>query len=458
MTTFSNKSITKAFKEMNQRIDDLWCFIKECCAKIPVNIGNGVGLFKRLYKDKWEFKSIIAGNNVTITEQDNTITINASSSLFDCDDVKDCLGIISDGDPTKFLNEQGDWETISLTGSSNRVPYFDNNGDIKTNANFVYNETSNIFNAALPITGGFYQLSSGASKIGAGDISSPDAYFQATPSSISWGIPSLSADTFLLPYNDGNSGDVLTTDGLGNLTFQTPSSSGGTVTSVAALTLGTTGTDLSSTVANSTTTPVITLNVPTASSANRGVLSSTDWSTFNNKQDSLGFTPENVTNKSDSYTASSSTTYATTKAVVDGLATKFYPVIFLSNQFDPANGTNYFFGGISNLFPPSTTNTDQDFKIGYTATIVGCVIQAHGNSIQGTSENVTLSLRNNTTNTTTVIGTFKTNATSTTTVSTVITDTNIAVSATDDICLQINGTWATRPQSLRLTGQLNVLI
>ena len=59
---------------------------------------------------------------------------------------------------------------------------------------------------------------------------------------------------------------------------------GGTVTSVAALTLGTTGTDLSSSVANGTTTPVITLNVPTASAANRGALSSTDWSTFNNKQ------------------------------------------------------------------------------------------------------------------------------------------------------------------------------
>jgi hypothetical protein len=57
----------------------------------------------------------------------------------------------------------------------------------------------------------------------------------------------------------------------------------GTVTSVAALTLGTTGTDLSSTVANGTTTPVITLNVPTASAANRGALSAADWTTFNNK-------------------------------------------------------------------------------------------------------------------------------------------------------------------------------
>ena len=61
----------------------------------------------------------------------------------------------------------------------------------------------------------------------------------------------------------------------------------GTVTSVAALTLGTTGTDVSSTVATGTTTPVITLNIPTASATNRGALSSTDWSTFNGKQAAL---------------------------------------------------------------------------------------------------------------------------------------------------------------------------
>ena len=63
--------------------------------------------------------------------------------------------------------------------------------------------------------------------------------------------------------------------------------SGGTVTSVtsvAELTLGTTGTDITSPVATGTTTPVITLNVPTASAANRGALSAADWTTFNGKQ------------------------------------------------------------------------------------------------------------------------------------------------------------------------------
>ena len=70
----------------------------------------------------------------------------------------------------------------------------------------------------------------------------------------------------------------------------TAPSSGGTVTSVAALTLGTTGTNLSSTVANGTTTPVITLNVPDASATNRGALTAANWTTFNNKQAALTLT------------------------------------------------------------------------------------------------------------------------------------------------------------------------
>jgi hypothetical protein len=75
-----------------------------------------------------------------------------------------------------------------------------------------------------------------------------------------------------------------------NFTITSNDSTTGTVTSVAALTLGTTGTDLSSTVANSTTTPVITLQVPTASATNRGALSSTDWSTFNGKANAFTYT------------------------------------------------------------------------------------------------------------------------------------------------------------------------
>jgi hypothetical protein len=76
------------------------------------------------------------------------------------------------------------------------------------------------------------------------------------------------------------------------ITWSTPglfTFSSGTVTNVSALTLSTAGTDVSSTVANPTTTPVITLNLPTASASNRGLLSAADWATFNAKQPAGGY-------------------------------------------------------------------------------------------------------------------------------------------------------------------------
>jgi hypothetical protein len=90
----------------------------------------------------------------------------------------------------------------------------------------------------------------------------------------------------LLPSYTGNANKRLTVNA-GATDVEWIADGGGTVTSVAALTLGTTGTDLTSTVATGTTTPVITLQVPTASASNRGALSSTDWSTFNGKQAAL---------------------------------------------------------------------------------------------------------------------------------------------------------------------------
>ena len=87
-------------------------------------------------------------------------------------------------------------------------------------------------------------------------------------------------------------------------TFNNKTTNTGTVTSVAAITLGTTGTNLSSSVANGSTAAVITLNVPTASATNRGALSSTDWTTFNNKTTNTGTTTasnvQTFTNKSGS--------------------------------------------------------------------------------------------------------------------------------------------------------------
>jgi hypothetical protein len=127
-----------------------------------------------------------------------------------------------------------------------------------------------------------------------GDVDSNSYYLASNPSAFIT-LTSLS-NVAPIQYNN-TTGAISITQASGSTngflsstdwnTFNNKTSNVGTVTSVAALTLGTTGTDLSSSVANSTTTPVITLNVPTASAANRGALSAADWTTFNNKQNAL---------------------------------------------------------------------------------------------------------------------------------------------------------------------------
>ena len=113
-----------------------------------------------------------------------------------------------------------------------------------------------------------------------------DGIFYNTTTSL-WEKKSIAT---VLGYTPANAARSLIINGTAYDLTADRSWSVGTVTSVAALTLGTTGTDVSSSVATGTTTPVITLNIPTASATNRGALSATDWSTFNNKQTALSGT------------------------------------------------------------------------------------------------------------------------------------------------------------------------
>lgn len=58
---------------------------------------------------------------------------------------------------------------------------------------------------------------------------------------------------------------------------------------------------------------------------------------LDDKQDVIAYTPENSANKSDSYTINSSTTYASTKALVDGLATKLDKGTYIGTAQDLKN-------------------------------------------------------------------------------------------------------------------------
>ena len=189
----------------------------------------------------------------------------------------------------------------------------------------------------------------------------------------------------------------------------------GTVTSVAALTLGTTGTDLSSTVATGTTTPVITLNVPTASATNRGALSAADWTTFNSKAPGTTFTSTYVPygqgtttlNQSSSLTfdGTSLTTVnavATAGLYAKGALTSTYTDGIVADyvtgngriSVGAADGITFYNGGVANtaLFTIPSTGNAVFNTTGAVTLPVGSTVQ------QPASPTVGMLRYNNTTN------------------------------------------------------------
>jgi hypothetical protein len=217
---------------------------------------SGVSTSGYLSSADWTTFNGKASNSFT------TIAVATQSSIV-ADSATDTLTIVAGTGVTITTDATTDTLTISATGSGGTVTSVD------------LTAGTGITVSGGPIT------TSGSITVTNNDRGSSQNIFKnfavAGQSTI---VADTNNDTLTIV---AGSGVTLTTNDTTDTLTISASGSGGTVTDVSALTLGTTGTDLSSTVVNGTTTPVITLQVPTASATNRGALSSADWTTFNGK-------------------------------------------------------------------------------------------------------------------------------------------------------------------------------
>jgi hypothetical protein len=142
-----------------------------------------------------------------------------------------------------------------------------------------------------------------------------------------------------------------------NKTFPTLTS--GTVTSVA-VAAGTTGSDINISGSPITTSGTITINIPTASSTNRGALSSTDWTTFNQKS---GVFMHRIA----------------------------------PTAFNPLDATNYYAGDLSASLDWGTTAAARRHYVAASFELIAASIMVRVAGTIGTGESGTLAIRKNNT-------------------------------------------------------------
>jgi len=469
--------ILKKFRFLEKEINGLSCLLDKCCSKEPINIGGGVGLYSGFSGNKWQFKSLEAGSNITLTDNGSKITISSTGGgAVTCDDVKDCLGISNAGDPNKFLNEQGDWITVSpafdctdlLSCSTTNLPegsnlYFTNEraqdavGNILTNtatinltyndagntitadfasllisqftndagyitstgasltdtyvgygsntntltgsANFIYDVTNQIFDVKFGSPGVSYlkvdipsqyavidnsvdklelSLTTATLSLGGGNVISfdrPNSLYSIGANGFDFNTHILIDDTVgskniqlnstngVIVSNLATGGtEMVVADSTGLLSKQSIPTGGITTLNTLTATTQTFATGSAGTDFNiSSSTSTHTFNIPTASASNRGLLSTTDWSTFNSKEPAITWSQGDIL-------------YGTGVNTYSHLAKNTSATRYLSNtgtSNNPAWAQIDLTNGVTSLLPSGNGGSDDWVDYSGTSTVTG---------------------------------------------------------------------------------------
>jgi len=160
---------------------------------------------------------------------------------------------------------------------------------------------------------------------------------------------------------------------------------------------------------------------------------------------------EDISNKSSSYTVSSTTTYANTKALVDGLASRSSFVSLKGLNFSPADATSYYFVDSE---APNTNATLYRFYCPSSLVIKKAYVYFAVTTTIGTAETSSIYIRvNNTTDT------LISNAVNLSAAASNVSNTSLNLSISAGSYFNIKWTtpaWATNPTNIQINVVLEI--
>jgi hypothetical protein len=149
MADYTSYELGNILKRLEKKVDAALC----CCESLELkNLGLGVPIYVGRFKNHLKIRSLVAGDNMAITYDNNTITFDSLAGVFNCSDLASCsTSNLPEGSNLYFTSPRA---VTALTGQN--ISIFNNDSgyikltDLSSGTGISYNNLTGVITNTLP--------------------------------------------------------------------------------------------------------------------------------------------------------------------------------------------------------------------------------------------------------------------------------------------------------------------
>jgi len=149
MADYTSYELGNILKRLEKKVDAALC----CCESLELkNLGLGVPIYVGRFKNHLKIRSLVAGTNINITYDSNTITFDSLAGVFNCSDLASCsTSNLPEGSNLYFTNSRA---ITALTGQN--ISIFNNDSgyikltDLSAGTGISYNNLTGVITNSAP--------------------------------------------------------------------------------------------------------------------------------------------------------------------------------------------------------------------------------------------------------------------------------------------------------------------